>query len=384
MKKETEMMGRLFDKHKLGKVRAVGGCVRDYVIGVPCVDIDFATTATPEDMLKLDNVDGWRVLPTGIDHGTVTFMSLFGSFEVTTLRRDIETDGRHAEVEFTQDWKADAARRDFTMNAMYWDHEEGLLDFFGGYDDAINGIVKFVGIASDRIKEDYLRMVRWCRFQARFGGKSKYADEINRLGTIELIRKHAENLEKISVERVWSEFKKAHAADHLSEFVDLMISCDLFDDEKFSLTFDGHIDFSSKFPLTTILGAWMGCDTAYFSSQFKLSRIEAFDMALTQKLFKEYSRKKEVDYRKLQHAGFSATQVKMLATSRLEDNEQLFALLDTPLERFPINGNDLIAEGVPAGPGIGETLFLLKEMWLNSNYEMTQDELLNCARKMNV
>lgn len=151
------------------EVRFVGGCVRDAVLGCAAHDVDIATTAEPERAMSALEGAGVKVIPTGIDHGTVTAVSSNEHFEITTLRHDVATDGRWAEVAFTDDWIGDAARRDFTFNAMSLTPDGMLYDPFGGLDDLKAGRVRFVGDARKRIEEDVLRLLRFFRFHARFG-----------------------------------------------------------------------------------------------------------------------------------------------------------------------------------------------------------------------
>jgi poly(A) polymerase len=151
-------------------IRWVGGAVRDGLLGVPVHDVDCATTLLPEEVIAACKRAGLRTVPTGIDHGTVTVILKDGPVEVTTLRRDVATDGRRATIAFAQDWPEDAARRDFTINALYA-HPETLeiADFFGGLGDLVEGRVRFIGDARQRIAEDHLRILRYYRFQTRFG-----------------------------------------------------------------------------------------------------------------------------------------------------------------------------------------------------------------------
>ncbi len=149
-------------------VRFVGGCVRDLLLGRDTSDIDIATPDQPEDVIRLLEEKGIKVVPTGLGHGTVTAVLGGKGFEVTTLRVDVRTDGRHAEVTFTDDWQADAARRDFTVNAMSLKPTGALYDYFGGREDLARGRIRFVGDASRRVAEDYLRVLRYFRFLAHY------------------------------------------------------------------------------------------------------------------------------------------------------------------------------------------------------------------------
>ncbi|MBU6266221.1 MAG: CCA tRNA nucleotidyltransferase [Sphingomonadales bacterium] len=154
-----------------GQSRYVGGAVRDTLLRVAVKDIDVATPLRPEAVIERCATAGIKALPTGLAHGTVTALLSGGNVEITTLRHDLATDGRHAEVAFTADWQADAARRDFTINALYADPGTGeVFDWFGGLDDLAARHVRFIGDARQRIREDHLRILRYFRFQARFGG----------------------------------------------------------------------------------------------------------------------------------------------------------------------------------------------------------------------
>src|SRR3984885_9142769 len=149
--------------------RFVRGPVRDGLLGRKVADIDVATPAKPDDVVRAVAAAGLKAIPTGIAHGTITAMVGRHPYEITTLRRDVETDGRHAVVAFTDDWQADAARRDFTMNALYADRDGAITDFFGGEADARAGHVRFIGNAAERIAEDGLRILRFFRFHAWYG-----------------------------------------------------------------------------------------------------------------------------------------------------------------------------------------------------------------------
>lgn len=152
------------------KVKIVGGAVRDTLLGLPVTDIDLATPLLPEEVTKRLEAADIKIIPTGIAHGTVTAIASGDHHEITTLRRDVETDGRRATIAFADDWREDAARRDFTINALYADPDSGGVDdWFGGIDDLRAGRIRFIGDAATRIAEDYLRILRFYRFAARFG-----------------------------------------------------------------------------------------------------------------------------------------------------------------------------------------------------------------------
>src|SRR5690242_14307682 len=182
----------------LPEARVVGGAVRDTLAGRNVTEVDLATPRVPEAVTETLLAAGIRAVPTGIEHGTVTAIVDSRGFEVTTLRRDLETDGRHAVVAFTDDWHADAARRDFTINAMSMTRHGEVFDYFDGIADLQAGIVRFVGDPVTRIAEDYLRILRFFRFFAR------YASGLPDAAAIAAIRKGVPGLAGLSVERIWS------------------------------------------------------------------------------------------------------------------------------------------------------------------------------------
>ena len=186
----------------------VGGCVRNALLGVPVADVDIATDARPEAVTRLAEAAGLRVVPTGIEHGTVTVIAGGVPHEVTTFRRDVETDGRRAVVAYAQDVAEDAARRDFTMNALYADLRGNVIDPLGGLPDLVARRLRFVGDAHQRIREDYLRILRFFRFHAHYGDPGQGMDAEALAASAEL----AEGVDGLSRERIGSEIRKLLAA----------------------------------------------------------------------------------------------------------------------------------------------------------------------------
>ncbi|MDP2696584.1 CCA tRNA nucleotidyltransferase [Thalassospira sp.] len=189
-----------------GKARFVGGIVRDALLKRPLQDVDIACDLMPGDTVTALEKDGIRVIPTGLKHGTVTAMTEHHSYEITTLRIDVNSDGRHADVAFTDNWLADAKRRDFTFNALYCDMDGTLYDPFDGETDLRVGRVRFIGVAEDRIAEDYLRIMRFFRFHAFYG-----RPPLDPIGA-EACRKGVAGLRDISVERIRDELFKLLSA----------------------------------------------------------------------------------------------------------------------------------------------------------------------------
>ena len=199
-------------------VRFVGGCVRDALLGSPVADIDIGVPLPPDESVGRLEAAGLKVVPTGIAHGTVTAVSAGMGFEVTSLRRDVETDGRRAAIAFTADWREDALRRDFTMNALSLRPDGAVFDYFGGLADLDPPCIRFVGDPHERIREDHLRILRFYRFAARFGiaagdpaGRATCSAEAGRIG-------------KLSRERVGQEFLKTLAGPLAGEAVEAMAS----------------------------------------------------------------------------------------------------------------------------------------------------------------
>jgi poly(A) polymerase len=203
------------------EARIVGGAVRNALLGSAVKDIDIATTALPQDVIRLAAAAGLGAVPTGVSHGTVTVIADHQPFEVTTLRRDIETFGRQARVTFTTDWAEDAARRDFTLNALYCDADGTVYDPVGGYPDLVERRVRFIGDARERIREDYLRILRFFRFTAAYAEGAPDADGL--AASVAL----APGLDQLSAERVRAELLRLLAAPRAVEIVGVMADAGL-------------------------------------------------------------------------------------------------------------------------------------------------------------
>ena len=205
-----------------GNARFVGGAVRDTLLGLPVSDIDVATRFAPQDVITRLERAGIKAVPTGLAHGTITAVSSGTVVEVTTLRRDLTTDGRHATVAFTGDWQEDAARRDFTMNALFADPVDGIVfDWFGGLEDLREGRVRFIGDPYRRIAEDHLRILRFFRFHARFG---RVIDEDG----LDACTARANDLMTLSRERIAAELLKLLVAPRAVPVVALMVERGIF------------------------------------------------------------------------------------------------------------------------------------------------------------
>jgi poly(A) polymerase len=190
------------------ETRIVGGAIRNALMVRPITDIDLATTLLPEQVMELAKAKGWRAIPTGIAHGTVTLVVEGTPFEITTLRDDVETDGRHAKVRFSRDFAHDAARRDFTINALSMGENGTVHDYFGGKADLAAQRIRFIGDAATRLREDYLRGLRFLRFSAEYG-----TGRLDEAGFAAILTAR-EGLNTLSGERIWQELKKLLMAQH--------------------------------------------------------------------------------------------------------------------------------------------------------------------------
>lgn len=340
------------------KVRLVGGCVRDSLVDLPIKDLDLCTPLKPEEVMERAAKDpNFSAHPTGLQHGTVTLVyePTRQPLEVTTLRIDEVTDGRHAEVRFTADWAADAARRDLTFNALMLDFGGQVHDYFGGQDDLAVGQVRFIGDAYTRLTEDWLRALRYFRFWGRFGKMPPAEDQEQAL------RAAVPHIHQLSVERIWSELKglvqtpKAKAA--LALFADFGFAGAL----NLDVRMDKHLDPEDP------VAAWAGMlppNERSFMDRMRASRAEQAHFDAVQAVLSSH----ESLFAQQVRFGRSAT----LAAARLMGEPIDFA---APAP-FPILARDLLDRGYAPGPDLGDTLKTLKEAWIASEGQLTAEDLL--------
>lgn len=369
------------------ELRIAGGAVRDIVMGIKPKDIDLATTATPDQMKEMFNKEEVRLINAkGEKHGTITpRIHNKENFEVTTLRIDVRTDGRHAEVQFTTDWQLDANRRDLTINSMFLGFDGTLYDYFYGYEDLMQRRVVFVGDADVRIKEDFLRILRYFRFYGRIAREPSKHD----VETLRAIRDNAEGLARISGERIWSELQKIVIGNFGCELVQEMISCGL--GPHCGLPADPNIDEFKRLttdlvnypkPHTPILFliALLHTheDAMHLHHRLKLSAYER-DLAL----FVTQNRKKVGaefyklrDYQRLclqPYARREFVEELLKYSNELELYNELKAW-QTP--RFPLTGSILKQHGLNADKRMGMIMTALRSIWIDSDFSISGDELL--------
>jgi poly(A) polymerase len=344
-------LGRVWDA--LPDARVVGGAVRDALAGRAVADLDLATPEAPEAVIAALRRAGVKVVPTGLSHGTVTAVVDGRGFEVTTLRRDVETDGRHAVVVFTTDWRQDASRRDFTINAMSMTRDGAVFDYFRGAADLAAGRIRFVGDAGTRIAEDYLRVLRFFRFYARFGRVLPDSD------TLEALRAGVSGLPRLSIERVWHELRLILAAPDPSEAVGLMQRLGVWGAV---VPEAAAVDRLAGLPADPVLrlAAMLTGDPLALAMRLKLSN-EDRDR-LVRLVGVPSVGGAEGDLRRLL-ADFEPRD--LIDRTWLDgDAEGRRRLSGMPRSVFPLEGRDVVALGVPAGPAVGALLRDVRQWWL--------------------
>jgi len=355
----------------------VGGCVRDALKGVDCKDVDLATTATPEQQIAICDAAGLRWFGTGLQHGTITVLADGVPYEITTLRRDVETDGRHAEVEWTTDIAVDLGRRDLTINAMAMTFEGELVDPFGGSQDLSYGCVRFVGDAETRIDEDHLRIMRWFRFQGRFG------TNVGRHGgpdggfprDFAAIRKKAGLLANISVERIWSETARILTGPGTMTVIDLMDRSGTLD--AIGLTRGRILRFRHARDQTddpaALLAFWQGADAPAILERWKASGAERDAAAyVARRLDGEYG----IDDAKWDLVGGGRRDLVLALLAASQGQSAVAGVADWEIPVFPLKGGDLIAAGMKPGKAVGETLASLRTAWRESGYRLSSEVML--------
>ncbi len=379
---------RLLDVFKSSghEIRLVGGAVRDSIIGRPVTDIDLATALLPQNVVKLLEAKKIKVLPIGIEHGTVMAVIDSHCFEITTLRRDLETDGRHAKVSFTDDWQQDASRRDFTMNALYLSSDGLILyDYFEGLKDLKARHIRFIGDAESRIQEDYLRVLRYFRFLS-------YFEDVEADSTIlALFKKHEDALSQLSCERVHHEVFKMFAQKHMFLAYDAMLktlphffsllsnvsslksylekerACDAEGFRRFLFALNDKVD-SQKIARHFVLSKKQRKRLEDFVLR-KSNAQNSLDLDVVKRLLMFHNKDNVIDY------------------LYLSNNCNLMYFLDfldafeCPV--FPVSGHDLKKEGFAEGVALGKALSLAKSWWIKQDFKPSKDDVINYVKQQN-
>ena len=386
----NKIFGAINNYNETSEIRYVGGCVRKILNDEKTDDIDLATNLTPDQVKQCLDKNQIKFFETGIEHGTITAVIDDQNFEITTLRKDVKTDGRHAVVEYTTNWKEDSLRRDFSINSIYSDLDGNLYDPNSGHKDLNVGIIKFIGDPETRIKEDYLRIIRYLRFYTEY---SKIDHEIN---IIKIIKKNIEGLGKISKERQFNELKKILKLDNFLNLFKNKTSCELFSlifpqlknfkklsklskpQEKIlknkSLNFvisflvidetDNSDYFVYKYNLPNELK-----DKINFLKNNSLNKdsTKIFNKKYFQKIFYYEGKSSTIDL-----IDFNLLYFK--ESKKLSELKTYFEKLDKP--EFPIKAQLLINDyGLKEGRELGQKLKNLEMKWIENNFNLSKKDM---------
>lgn len=387
MDKKAKEILEIIEQAGGGQARIVGGFVRDSILGIKTDDIDIASTLLPNQCLELFSSLGHKAVPTGIEFGTVTIVFKGQPFEITTLRKDLNCDGRHAEVTYSKDFKEDAERRDFTFNALYMDKNGNITDYFDGQKDLAAHIVRFIGDASERIKEDYLRILRMFRFQAKYGEGDIIPEQLTICANLKA------GLKDISGERIHQEMFKllSYKGQYISlkQMVESGIlstisgySNDYFDLSNLQKFLNIQNDNVNP---VSVLASILNLDSADLNlicDRWRLSKkerkfltrllaskeIDYSDIYIVRKNLRVQGKEEFLEYVKI---AFSLGKVK----------EGDFLRLKAQIEKYeprimPVSANDLISLGVKPGKKMGQLLRRAEEFWERNNYQVGKEVLI--------
>jgi poly(A) polymerase len=355
-------LARLVAALGAGNARIVGGAVRDTLLGIETADIDLATPHDPRVVIQLLEAAGIKAVPTGIDHGTITAVSRDEVYEVTTLRRDVTTDGRRATVAFTDDWREDAARRDFTINALYADPATGEIhDYFGGIADLEARHVRFIGDPYRRIAEDHLRILRFFRFLARFG-------DIADPDGLQACTERANDLMALSRERIANELLRLLVAPRTVEVVTLMIERGVFVPVLPEIAGVARLaDLARREANSGIapdpirrLAALLPADptiAASVGARLKLSNKQR--QRLESAMLPVDADAHELAYR---------LGIELAVDRLLLSGGDAAAIRDWTRPRLPMSGGQLVAKGLKAGPEVAKTLRAIEDRWIAEQF----------------
>jgi len=398
IREAQEIFSYLNDAGYETKVRFVGGCVRKALCGEIIDDIDLATSLTPEEVKKILSGKGVRVIDTGISHGTVTAILNDKKFEITTLRKDISTDGRHADVEFTLNWEEDAKRRDFTINAIYADIEGRVFDPVNGAEDLKKGIVKFIGKAEKRIQEDYLRILRYFRFFTH------YSQTDYEVSIIKVIKQHINGLNLISKERIFEELKKILKLKNVHNLFKQEISKEIIlnifpqfkNYERLKILTNLEHKTRKIYDEELILALLIideSNDNEYFCHKYKTSNALNIRLANIKSNFENFKNKKfysEENIKKLIYLSSKKNVLDLLLFSTCLKNKSKDGSIENLIDFiknckipiFPISGDDLKQHGYKTGHELGAKLKSLELKWIEDNFVIDKKLVIKSLSKI--
>jgi len=378
------------------EARAVGGAVRNSLLRLPVTEIDLATTARPEQVMALARKAGLKAVPTGIEHGTVTVIADGVPFEVTTLRRDVETFGRHATVAFTEDWEEDARRRDFTLNALYAGSDGTVFDPLGGYADLVAGKVRFIGDAEARIKEDYLRILRFFRFNAYYGRGPLDAEGLKASVGLRA------GLDQLSAERVGTELRRLLVAPQAMRAVEALFDYGLLpgllggvprlERLRRLIAVEAALERApDAMTRLAALAVFVAEDAERLAARLRLSNAEQAVLALGAAdreggELPQESAAKRVLYR-LGPLHFEVYVLIAWADAGAAPHDPSWREALSLPERwqapsFPLRGTDIMALGDIKGPEVGAILRELEAEWVAGGFAEDRDRLLAKAKTL--
>lgn len=383
---ELLKLSTIFDKYGY-EIRIAGGAVRDLLSGKTPKDLDFATTATPDQMKTMFTEENIRMINAkGEKHGTITpRINDKENFEVTTLRIDVLTDGRHAEVQYTTDWLLDANRRDLTINSMFLDLNGNIYDYFYGFDDLQKRRVAFVGNPVTRIQEDFLRILRYFRFYGRIASTPDDHDEV----TITAIKENASGLAQISGERIWTELKKILEGNFSGELLKKILECNCAPHiglpENYNLKELDKILMNLKtndlqLNAITLLTSLINTEEEAMQLHARI-KFSAYERDLM--LFIVQHREPKLDPRPLQpykilvlKAKNKNTREYVVELLKYLNSEHIEEFNSWVLPKFPLNGTILKENGVEAGNFMGAVMQAMKNYWTDNDFNLSEEELL--------
>ena len=378
------------------EIRYVGGCIRKIINKEKVDDIDLATNLEPKKVCEALKKKNIKYFESGIEHGTITAIEDEYKFEITTLRKDILTDGRHAKVEFSSDWKADAMRRDFTINAIYSDENGNLFDPFNGKKDLEQGIVIFIGDTNQRIQEDYLRILRYLRFFF------DYSKQPHNLDVIRALKINIGGVSKLSKERLFDELKKIVTIDRLEKLlrdklsleIILIIFPELKKIKNFLKLDKAKKDLLKEKDFIFLISLMIidESDNAdYFLYKYKISKKDQKRIKIIDNFYKERINTKtftknnmdRIFYYQGKQAVIDILTYKIFKSKKIEEglNELVIYYENTEIPTMPISGDFLIKKyEVAEGKKLGEKLKLIETKWVNNNFRISEQQVEDIAK----